>query len=291
MKQLKLFVFLLFVTACNNSKSPKENLISVTIEPQRYFAEQIAGNKFTINCVVPYGQNPEAYDPTPQQMVQISKSKAYLQIGNIGFEQAWMENFKQNNKDVRFFDLTEGFNLIANPEEDGKCNHEEGHHHRHGETDPHIWSSVTGARTIAWNTLNALIELDKDNSSYYWENYNKMVEEIDQTAKTLSGLLKPVLSRAFIIYHPALTYFAEEFCLTQLCIEMDGKEPSPTQLKELVDTAKDYNVQVVFIQQEFDKKNAEMIAKETHCKLITINPLAYDWSKEMIHIAKSLADE
>ena len=174
--------------------------------------------------------------------------------------------------------------------EDGEtcsCGH---HHHHHGGVDPHIWSSIAGAKAIAWNTLNAFIALDPDNTDYFWQNYNKLSDEIDKTDAEIKKLLDPLTDRTFIIYHPALTYFANEFNLTQLCIEMDGKEPSPAQLKQLVETARANNARVVFIQQEFDQKNAELIAGETGCKLTVINPLAYDWSKEMIHIAKALAD-
>ena len=135
------------------------------------------------------------------------------------------------------------------------------------------------------------MELDPSNESYYQANYEQLIQQIEKTEKEISGLLKSVKNKTFIIYHPALTYLASEYGLSQLCIEMDGKEPSPAQLKQLVEIAKEHQAKVVFIQQEFDQKNAELIAKETGCRLIPINPLAYDWNKEMIHIAKSLADE
>ena len=102
-------------------------------------------------------------------------------------------------------------------------------------------------------------------------------------------LLEPYKGTSFIIYHPALTYFAREFGLNQLCIELDGKEPSPAQLKELIETARASQAKVVFVQQEFDQKNAELIAQETGCRLVRINPLAYDWRKEMVNLAKILA--
>jgi len=73
-------------------------------------------------------------------------------------------------------------------------------------------------------------------------------------------------------------------------LEIDGKEPSPLQLKELVEMAKVNHTHIVFIQQEFDQKNAELIAKETGCRLVAINPLDYNWNKELIRIAKILAD-
>ncbi|MDR1203840.1 MAG: zinc ABC transporter substrate-binding protein [Tannerellaceae bacterium] len=282
-----IVVILLFpLTGCNN-KQENEKIISVTIEPQRYFAERIGGDRFTVHTVVPAGQSPETYDPTPQQMIQVSKSLAYLRIGYIGFEQAWMQNIQENNPEMNVFDLSEGIDLILEVEEEANGHH----HHRHhpGGVDPHIWNSIHGAKMIAQNTLNAFLALDKEHADDYRQNYDRLMEDINQTGDELSEWLSPLSNRTFIIYHPALTYFAEEFNLTQLCIEMEGKEPSPAQLKELVETAREHQAKVVFIQQEFDQKNAELIARETGCRLVTINPLSYDWSKEMIHLAKSLA--
>lgn len=287
-----LLTALLLLTACGG-KLADGKVVTVTIEPQRFFAEKIAGDKFAIHCVVPSGQSPETYDPTPKQMVQIGQSEAYLQIGYIGFELVWMQKIRENNPDLKIFDVSEGMKFVKETEEE-EHEHEtdDGHHHHHhaGGIDPHIWSSIEGAKVIAWNTLNAFIELDKENTVYYWKNYNDLLAEIDKTEAVIKRLLDPLADRTFIIYHPALTYFADEFDLVQLCIEMDGKEPSPAQLKQLVTTAKEHHAAVVFIQQEFDQKNAELIAKETGCRLVKINPLDYHWNTELIQIAKALAD-
>ena len=280
---------LLLMTACGE-KQAGERIVSVTIEPQRYFVEKIAGNKFTVNTVVPAGQEPESYDPTPRQMVQVSKSRAYLQIGHIPFEETFMKSVRENNPDMKVFILSDGVNLITHEEHDHKHGEEEAAHHSHVGVDPHTWSSISGAKTIAWNTLSAFIELDRENTQFYWNNYNRLMSEIEQTEKALGELLNPVENRTFIIYHPALTYFARDYNLNQLSVEMEGKEPSPTQLKRLIDLAKKTDAKVAFIQQEFDVKNAELIANETNCRLVVINPLSYDWSEELIHVAQSLAD-
>ncbi|MDD2436739.1 MAG: zinc ABC transporter substrate-binding protein [Massilibacteroides sp.] len=292
MKQTSLFILFTYIlfTACAGRQT-EEKLVSVTIEPQRYFAEKIAGDKFVIHTVVPAGQNPEIYDPTPQQMVKVSKSEAYLRVGHLGLEEVWVSKLLENNSHMKVFDLSEGFSLIEN-EEEYEHEHQSGevYNHAHHGVDPHIWSSVAGAKKMAWNVLYAFIDLDKDNTSYYWENYNRLMSEIEETEQQIARLLESLDNRTFIIYHPALTYFSHEYGLTQLSIEMEGKEPSPAQLKQLIDTARTSGAKVVFIQQEFDQKNAELIAKETNCKLVVINPLAYDWKKEMIHIAQALAD-
>ena len=278
-----LLSVLLLLSSCAGTQTEQRS-VTVTIEPQRFFAEKIAGDKFAIHCVVPSGQSPETYDPTPRQMVQIGKSEAYLQIGYIGFELAWMQKIRENNPDLKVFDLSEGMRF------EHIDAHHAHHHHHAGGVDPHIWSSIEGARTIAWNTLNAFIELDKENTEYYWKNCNELLAEIDKMEAEIRQMLAPLKDQAFIIYHPALTYFAEEFGLVQLCIEMDGKEPSPAQLKQLLMAAKEHQAKVVFIQEEFDQKNAELIAKESGCRLVKINPLDYHWNRELIHIAKALAD-
>lgn len=292
MKRIHCWIYLLLaivgLSACQGKKEGGTRTISVTIEPQRYFAEKIAGDLFQINCVTPAGQSPETYDPTPQQMVQISQSQAYFRIGEIGFEQAWMKNLQSQNPDMFVFDLSEGMELIKNEEEA----HEEGeahHHHHHGSVDPHIWTSISGARVIAQNTSQAFIKLDPENQEIYRAGYQRLIEEIDSTEAEMKQLLQPLAGTAFIIYHPALTYFAREFGLKQLCIELDGKEPSPAQLKQLLEMATQSGAKVVFVQQEFDQKNAELIAKETGCRLVTINPLSYNWHDEMIRLATILA--
>lgn len=291
MKRIPYWICLLLaivgLSACQGKKEGGTRMISVTIEPQRYFVEKIAGDLFQVYCVTPAGQSPETYDPTPQQMVQISRSQAYFRIGEIGFEQAWMKNLQSQNPDMRVFDLSEGMELIKNQEEEHEG--EEAHHHHHGSVDPHIWTSISGAKVIAQNTCQALVKLDSENQETYQAGYQRLIGEIDSTAVEMKRLLQPLAGSAFIIYHPTLTYFAREFGLQQLCIELDGKEPSPAQLKRLIETAAQSKAKVVFVQQEFDQKNAELIAKETGCRLVKINPLSYNWHDEMIRLATILA--
>ena len=273
----------LLLASCG-AKQDGGRIVTVTVEPQRYFAEQIAGDKFKVESMVPAGQSPETYDPSLVQMVRIAKSCAYLLLGPASFERAWIDKVRENNPEMKFFDTSKGLHLL----EDADEGHDEGHHH--GGIDPHIWSSIAGARAMARNMTDAFREIDPENADYYQKNYEVLLKKINETEAAMAGLLDTLRHRTFIIYHPALTYLAHEFRLTQLCVEMDGKEPSPAQLKQLVETARGADARVVFVQREFDQKNAALIAEETGCGLTVINPLSYDWPEEMIQIAKALAD-
>jgi len=264
--------------ACSN-KVQQENILTVTIEPQRYFVEQLADSLFCVECMVPAGTSPETYDPTPAQMAKLARSKAYFCIGHIGFEEVWLDKLKQNYPKIPFFDNSQGISLITSE------------HAHEGGIDPHTWNSPKAVRRIVQNMYAALVTIDPENESRYAVNLQHLLEQVNVIDDSITRLLQNSSQKAFIIYHPALTYFARDYGLTQYSIEADGKEPSPEQLKTLMETAKEKGIKIVFVQQEFDQKNAESVAKQIGCRLIVINPLSYDWGKEMLHIAQALSDE
>jgi zinc transport system substrate-binding protein len=261
----------------------QERTVTVTIEPQRFFADQLVDTLFVVECMVPAGSSPETYDPTPVQMAKLSHSIAYFRIGRIGFEEVWIEKFKANYPQIKFFDNSRGVRFIA-----GESS---GHKHHHESADPHIWSSPKEALLIVRNMYDALVDIDPGNEPVYAANLQRLSAKIKAIDEQVTAMLTGAFSKAFIIYHPALTYFARDYGLTQYCIETDGKEPSPEQLKRLIETAKKENIRTIFIQQEFDKKNAETIAAEIGCRLFVINTLSYNWEKETLRIAKILSNE
>ena len=270
---MKKFCFLLLIAtllfSCKqggqqNKKNDDKPVITVTIEPLRYFTEAIAGDEFTVVSMVPKGSSPETYDPTPQQLVDLAQSKAYFRIGYIGFEQTWTEKLTDNAPHLQFFDMSENVELIlddthAHHHKDGHVH--EGHTHAGG-VEPHIWNSTINAQIIAGNILNALCAIDKANENAYMERYNALIRRIEHTDSLICQMLSsPNADRAFMIYHPALSYFARDYNLHQIPIEAGGKEPSPTHLKNLINSCKKEKVRVIFVQPEFDRRNADLIAQ------------------------------
>ena len=263
--------------------------IAVTIEPLRYFTEKIAGDDYKVFSVVPVGQGPETYDPSPREMMRVGNGTAYFHIGQLALEQALVKSVKENNSNTRLFDLSEGMNFhIESHVQNNTHDHSESHDHAHGEHDPHIWSSFTGARVISDNIYNALSSLDKEKQDFFKTRYLHLVSELELLEKSMHDQLDTLSCRGFVIFHPALTYFADEFGLKQYSIEEDGKEPAPSSLKKLIDESRAAGVKVVFVQMEFDRKHAEQIAMEIGAKVVTINPLDRSWDEQMKRIVQAL---
>lgn len=282
----------LLLLSCSSGPKNDIKTLTVTIEPQRYFLEKIVGDKFEINTLVPPGSSPETYEPSPMAMINLGNSKAYFKVGFLGYENAWSGKLSQNNPDVRVVDCSANIELMYGTHGPHHHDGEECHHdHSHdGEAaDPHIWSSAKNALQFSKNMLDAMVELDSENADLYKENYEALAKEIAYTDSVISVMLEDIPSRGFIIYHPALSYFANDYNLEQHSIEFEGKNPSPAQMRKLVDLARSENINVVLVQQEFDIKNSEVIANEIGAKSYVINPLAYDWSEELIRMAKILS--
>lgn len=278
-----LLTIILLFTGCSSRKKESDlKIITVTIEPLRFFTNAIAGNKFNVVSIVPQGSSPETYDPKPQQLVDLSNSEVYFKIGHIGFEQIWMDKIKSNNPNLKIYDTSKGIKYIKE-----KAVEHNGHHHEGG-LDPHVWNSNINAKIICENIYKALCSIDPANKEYFKERYDGVKAMINDTDKEIKKLLSNADS-TFMIYHPALTYYAKEYGLKQICIEEGGKEPSPNQLKTLIDKANSEKPKVIFIQEEFDVRNAQLLAQELNLNLVVINPLSFDWHVQMIKPAKALA--
>jgi zinc transport system substrate-binding protein len=214
-------------------------------------------------------------------------------VGHIPFEQTWLNRLAKNNPGLTFIDTSEGVALIDTIATGSTThNHEQGnhdgHHHHHGGIDPHTWLSPKAVKIQAKHILDAFIAGDKKNKDLYLSNYNSFIADIDTLHQEISEILKPVSGKRFMVFHPSWGYFGRDYGLTQLPIEVDGKNPSPADLKNVIDIARKEGIKAIFVQQQFDTHNAEAIAAEIGGKVVQLDPLAQDWLENMKKIARSL---
>ncbi len=280
-RNLLLVVVLLFLSLSGcGLKKPGEGkeTATTTLLPVQGFMNRLAGDAVEVGVMVPQGANPATYSPTPGQIRQMSGAQLYVKVGYVGFEQAWMDRLVELNPQMKVVDLSDGSALIRGEES------VHGDHVHEGGVDPHIWMSprevlrflpaLKAAMVSSWPSLS-----DSINARYV-----ELVSEVQQRDETLQNLCRELTSRKFMIFHPALTYLARDYGLEQLSMEYEGKEPSPQALKNLIDEARAENIKLLFIQEEFDKRNAQLVSEETGAHLEVINPLSYDWFGNMDHI-------
>jgi len=144
------------------------------------------------------------------------------------------------------------------------------------------------AKLIAKNVLDGVSLTYPQYVSTFNKNYQRLIVNIDSIDASIQNSLLPYKNKKFIIYHPALAYFARDYGLSQVSMEVEGKEPTTQNLTKLVDIAKKENIHTIFIQKEFDINMAKSFAEEINAKIVEINALSPDWFKNMDAITKSL---
>lgn len=277
---LLLLLPLLF-SACRNAVSDRP-VVTVSIEPLRYFVQSIGGDQFQVNTLVPAGASPETYELTPQQVVQISDSRAYFSVGTLGFEQARLKKLTENAPQLLVVNASDSIALLQS---DHNC--EGSHEHVYG-IDLHTWVSTTSGKQMAHNVLRALCQIDSTHAREFQQRHDSLIRHIDSIDASIRQMLRPLQHRTFLIYHPALGYFARDYGLHQISVEQDGREPSAERMQQLIRQAQHSKVEVIFIQEEHAGRAARRIAESIHGRIVSIAPLSAEWDKQMLHIARSL---
>ncbi len=278
-----------FVASCGSPSAKEEGrMITVSIPPFAYFVEAVAGDDFKVSIMLPPGADHHIWEPLPAQINALAGSEAFIINGQLGFEQAWMGRFREINPDMKILDLSQNIDLIelnGTEEEEDHNGHES---HLHGGPDPHYWMSPVSAYVIAEDVKNYLTQLNPASAQKYAAGLKALQNNIAQVDSILREELAGAPSTTFMIYHPALGYMARDYGLEQISFEDEGKSPSPARMKALIDIARDKGINIIFIQAEYELRNAESLAGETGAGLVVINPMNKDWPAAVLEVGKAI---
>ncbi|MCP4725487.1 MAG: zinc ABC transporter solute-binding protein, partial [bacterium] len=264
---------------------------SVSVQPQKFFVEKIGGDKVEVSVMVPPGADPHVYEPKPQQMVELSKSKLYFATG-VDFENSWLDRFASSNPDMKIVHTEENIEKIPMQHieleiSEAEDEDEHAHHDDEGGLDPHIWLSPPSVKSQLDVILENLIETDPDNAGLYRLNYDRFCEEINSLDTELKNMFSGGnIKKEFIVFHPAWGYFARAYGLRQIPVEIEGKEPKPRDLVKLIDYARENEIKVIFVQPQISPQTASMIANEIGGEVVTADPLAENWLENLRNVAQ-----
>jgi zinc transport system substrate-binding protein len=298
-----VFTFLLLVLAsgCVDdqevSASADKPVVVVSILPEAEFVEQVAGDQVDVMVMVPPGADPHSYEVTPGQLRELSDADMYVKIGSgLSFENAWMDRLIEVNPDMLVVDASEGIQLRTmeahahEEEHEGEEEHdeaEEEHEEEAGSKDPHVWTSPQNAQIMIENVYGGLVEIDPDNTELYTQNRDAYIGKLQTVDSEIRQILGGKEGTSFIVYHPAWGYFAEEYDLEQIPVEIEGKEPSVQDMQRLIDTAREENISVIFVQSGFSTTSAQTIADEIDGEVVEVDPLAKDYIDNLAKVTEA----
>ena len=266
-------------------KSTKKIGVAVSIIPLAEFVEKVGGDKVKVTVMIPPGASPHTYEPKPSQLKEVEKAALYVKVGTpIEFELAWMDKLLSFNQKMLLVDASKGIKLIK------KETIKQTEKQLHQGIDPHIWLSPVNAEIIVENIYQGLIKIDPENKKYYKNNKDNYIKELKELNKEISEVTYKFKGRKFMVFHPAWGYFAKDYNLLQIPIEIEGKEPSPKDLANLIKQAKKENIKVIFAAPEFNTETAKLISREINGKIILISSLEKNYISNIRKIVKALKE-
>jgi zinc transport system substrate-binding protein len=265
--------------------------VVVSILPQKEFVENIGGQFVQTIVLVPPNASPESYEPNPAQMKELSRAKFFFKVGtNLDFELSLLDKIAGLNPSLRIVDCSKGINILIEPKggsDQGEEVKYSGHHH--GGSDPHIWSSLRNAQVIIDNITDGLIAVDSIHKAEYQKNAATYKQKLAFLDKQIAAMFANTKKRKFIVFHPAWGYFAKDYGLIQLAVEMEGKEPSAADIKGLILLAKENGITTVFASPQFNAESAKTIAREIGGTVEYIDPLNEHYFDNMQTVAGKIA--
>jgi zinc transport system substrate-binding protein len=270
----------LFLCSVCAQKHTIEDRISVvtSIVPLAEFIEQVGTDRVIVTVMVPPGASPHSYEPTPGQLVHVSKAHAYVKLGtNIEFEMAWLDRLLETNRSITVIDASTGITLISGEHEHNHANE----HSNDTKHDPHIWLSPKNAEQMVSNICTGLIAIDSAYRNHYTKNRDKYISLLDSLDRYIRKIL--------MTYHPSWSYFSREYNIEQIPVEIQGKEPTARIMQQLIARAKKDNIQVIFASPQFNTKSVEAIAHEIQGKVVLIDPLDKNYIENLGMVAEAIA--
>jgi len=267
----------------------EELSVFVSILPQQFFVEKIGGSRVNIRVMVPPGKSPTTYSPSPRQVSELAEADVFFTIG-VPFEKAFVPTIAKNLKDLLIVDTSRGIEKrsITRHSHD---NWDTGHPEKSEQPDPHIWMSPKLVEHQADIIAETLARIDPKGEALYRDNLESFIRELEEVDTFLAESLAPLRGETLFVYHPAFGYFADRYGLEQVAIETGGKEPSPAELEDIIEHAREEDVHLIFVQPEFPADSAESVAKAIDGVVVNVAPLSPDYLNNLRSIARVLTEK
>lgn len=266
--------------------------VTVSIPPQAWLVERIGGDRVEVESLIAPGDSAATFQPSDSQVTALLRSDVFIRIG-VPFERGrWFDAIESIDR-VPVVDARAKIELRPLPPAwSGTSSADPGaaSDSHHGTLDPHVWLSPRLLATQAAGVAEALTAIDGDAARHYRDESLQLIEEITAVDEEIAVELAAYRGRAFMVFHPSWGYFAHDYGLRQLAIEIEGKTPSDEELTRIQRLARDEGISVVFSQPQFHHRIARAVAEAIGARVVELDPLAADVVANLRHVTRSLID-
>ena len=255
--------------------------VAVAMPPYVEIAEKLGGDKVVVVCALDEGADHETFDPAPSALRLLLQADLYW-VSGMGFERSLLPKLQAASASMK---------LVGTPPPEDDHHH---HHHEDGSTcalhgDLHRWLDPRAIAADARVLTDALKAASPSDADYFERRHAAFSAECEALYTAMAAVLSPWKGQTFFVYHGAYEHLAAAFGLKQVALEQGGREPSLRQLSQLIGQAREAGVRVVYAQPQHRTAAARTLADQIGGRLEVLDPLAPNWSENLLNIAQRLA--
>jgi zinc transport system substrate-binding protein len=242
----------------NQSITGSEKLkVLSSFYPIHEFVKKVGGDNIYSSILIPPETEPHDFEPTINQ-IQVANSADVLVYSGLGIEK-WIERIDTPHKIDSSKDLS--FLYTDN---------------RNKTIDPHVWLDPLLAKMQVENIRDGLTTIDPSNRDNYFNNARNYLNELDTLDNKIRTDLQSCEKRDFVAFHKAFSYFAERYGLKQHSITTGGPEEEikPQRLAQIIETARNLDLHVIYSEELMDPRSASAIAQEIpNGRVLVLSPI------------------
>lgn len=255
-------------TAQEATPAKPELTIVTTFLPITAFTKAVAGDRATVEQLLPHNIDPHDFQARPEDVQRLSTARVLVKNG-LGME-TFLDKLIENaaNADLKIIDTSAGVATITSGE------HDHDHHgHSHGEVNPHIWLDPKRVMQQVKNIRDGLIAIDPEGAATYEKNTAAFIQELEALDALAREKLTPFAGKTFVVYHDVAPYFAESYNLkTTYLVGIPSVNPSPADVQRVMQAVQQSDLKTL-LTEPGQEQVFESLAKDLGVKVSVFDPL------------------
>jgi len=271
-----IFLTISILAAAPQSAESAGPVFLASTPPLAAIVSEIAAGRGQAFSLLPAGASPHTFEARPSDMTRAGN--ALLLFYTSDAFDGWSTKLPIKTK-VPVFEMVPQ-NLRCRIFGDHQHNQagESGHHHEEASGyDAHFWPDPLAVKAILPAIADRMCTVDAAGCEIYKRNAAVFASKLDSLHTEINTALAPYKERQVLFTYPFFTYFLKRYGFQNiaLLVEIEGREPSPRQVKDTLKSiaASKKKVKAVFTGEQLSRRPAELLSESAGLEIITLDPL------------------
>lgn len=199
------------------------------------------------------------------EVSRLSNSKIYFHFG-LDVEKEYEKILKEVNPNLIVVDMSKDVDKLGN--------------------NPYFWTDPFALRVVAKNIYETMIQIDKQKTDFYKENYEKFLEEVDDTFLKIKQKIYGSEVLEVYAFDDYWDYFANRFRIK--IVKKEKKYLNITEIPSAVQFTKDRNIKKLLYYNGMDYNVALSLSSNLNVEILEDDIFGDIWQLNLINFSQNL---